>query len=497
MLLNLRVMLVCVLLLCHGTCSAAGVSSRDDTLNDGRRNITDGQTLVSAGGSFTLGFFSPGEPSRRYVGVWFSASIEAVVWVANRDSPLNDTSGVLAIDGVGGLLVLDGSGRSVWSSSNTTTTGSVASSSSSSVEARLLESGNLVVVRDDDDDEISSGAVLWQSFDHPSNTLIAGMRLGRNPQTGAEWSLRSWRSPEDPATGDCRRAMDTRGLPDCVSWRGDAKKYRTGPWNGLWFSGVPEMASYSDMFTNQVVVRPDEVAYVFNATAAAPFSRLVLSEAGVIQRLAWDGGSRVWNVFAQAPRDVCDDYAKCGAFGLCNVNTAATLFCGCVQGYVPVSPAHWSMREAAAGCRRSAPLDCRDGGATTDGFAVVPGVKLPDTENATVDVGATLEECRARCLANCSCVSYAAADIRGGGGGSGCVIWAGDIVDVRYVDKGQDLYVRLAKSELAANKKRGRSMLKILLPVTACLLLLVCVFLVWICKFRGKISRSNTAHQTS
>ncbi|KAE8811354.1 putative serine/threonine-protein kinase receptor [Hordeum vulgare] len=477
MFLNFRVMLISVLFVSLGTTSLAGVSSPPDKLNDGRRNITDGEMLVSAGGSFTLGFFSPGAPSRRYVGIWFSASTDAVVWVANRDSPLNDTAGVLAIDGAGRLILLDGSGRTAWSSSNTTNRGST---SSLSAEARLLESGNLVVVRDE-----SSGAVLWQSFDHPSNTLIAGMRLGRNPQTGAEWSLRSWRSPDDPATGDCRRAMDTRGLPDCVSWRGDAKKYRTGPWNGLWFSGVPEMASYSDMFTNQVVVRADEVAYVFNATAAAPFSRLVLSEDGVIQRLAWDGGSRVWNVFAQAPRDVCDDYAKCGAFGLCNVNTASTLFCGCVQGYVPVSPAHWSMREAAAGCRRNAPLDCRDGGAaTTDGFVVVPGVKLPDTDNATVDVGATLEGCRARCLANCSCVAYAAADIRGGGGGSGCVIWVGHIVDVRYVDKGQDLYVRLAKSELAVNKKRG-SMLKILLPVTACLLVLMCIFLVWICKFRG------------
>ncbi|XP_020185450.1 receptor-like serine/threonine-protein kinase SD1-8 [Aegilops tauschii subsp. strangulata] len=487
MFLNLRLMLVSVLFLSLGSTSARGVASLD-TLNDGRRNITDGQMLVSAGGSFTLGFFSPGELNRRYVGIWFSASMDAVVWVANRDSPLNDTAGVLEIDGAGRLFLLDGSGLTVWSS-NTTTGGS---GTPSSAAAQLLESGNLVVVRDDDE---SNGAVLWQSFDHPSNTLIAGMRLGRNPQTGAEWSLRSWRSPDNPATGDCRRAMNTRGLPDCVSWRGDAKKYRTGPWNGLWFSGVPEMASYSDMFTNQVVVRPDEVAYVFNATAAAPFSRLVLSEAGVIQRLAWDGGSRVWNVFAQAPRDVCDDYAKCSAFGLCNVNTAATLFCGCVQGYVPVSPAHWSMREAAAGCRRSTPLDCRDGGATTDGFAVVSGVKLPDTDNATVDVGATLEACRARCLATCSCVAFAAADIRGGGGGSGCVIWAGDIVDVRYVDKGQDLYVRLAKSELAAaNKKRG-SMLKILLPVTACLLVLMCsIFLVWICKFRGnRRNRDNQA----
>ncbi|KAF2936044.1 hypothetical protein DAI22_04g275100 [Oryza sativa Japonica Group] len=447
---------------------AAGVAS--DTLSNGR-NLTDGDTLVSANGSFTLGFFSPGLPSRRYLAIWFSESADAV-WVANRDSPLNDTAGVVVIDGTGGLVLLDGAaGQAAWSSNTT--------GSSPSVAVQLLESGNLVV-RDQ-----GSGDVLWQSFDNPSNTLIAGMRLGRNPRTGAEWSLTSWRAPDDPATGGCRRVMDTRGLADCVSWCGAGKKYRTGPWNGLWFSGVPEMASYSSMFANQVVVKPDEIAYVFTAaTAAAPFSRLVLSEAGVIQRLVWDPSSKGWNTFAQAPRDVCDDYAKCGAFGLCNVNTASTLFCSCMAGFSPMFPSQWSMRETSGGCRRNAPLECGNG-STTDGFVPVRGVKLPDTDNATVDTGATLDECRARCFANCSCVAYAAADIRGAGGGSGCVMWTGDVIDVRYVDKGQDLYLRLAKPELVNNKKR--TVIKVLLPVTAaCLLLLMSMFLVWLRKCRGK-----------
>ncbi|CAL5070235.1 unnamed protein product [Urochloa decumbens] len=319
------------------------------------------------------------------------------------------------------------------------------------------------------------------------------MRLGKDPQTGAEWSLTSWRAANDPSPGDCRHVMDTKGvLPDCVSWQGNVKKYRTGPWNGLWLSGIPDMASYPDMFSNQVIVHPDEIAYSFSTTADMAFSRLVLNEVGVLLRLAWDPASRVWNVFGQVPGDVCDDYAMCGAFGLCSVNTASTLFCNCIVGFSPVDPTRWSVRESSDGCRRNVPLECGNGTTTTDGFMVVRGVKLPDTQNATVDMNATLEQCRARCLSNCSCVAYAAADIRGGG--SGCVMWKDYIIDVRYVDKGQDLYVRLAKSELATKKKRW-DVEKIVLPVTASLLAVPVTaagiyYLAWICKLRG-LRRNN------
>ncbi|KAF0890866.1 hypothetical protein E2562_004340 [Oryza meyeriana var. granulata] len=379
-----------------------------DMLDDGRRNITDGETLFSAGGSFTLGFFSPpGVATRRYLGIWFSVSEDAVCWVANRDRPLNGTSGVLLLGNAGSLLLLDGSdGEVVWSSNST---------GGKSAVAQLLESGNLVVRQRPD-----SSAYLWQLFDHPSNTLLPGMKTGKNLWTGAEWDITSWRSASDPSPGPYRRGTETKGLPENALWQGDTKRYWTGPWNGLWFNGVPEMASYADMFTYQVTVSPGEITY------------------------------------------------GCGAFGLCNVNAASTSFCSCARGFSPASPSAWYMRETSGGCRRNAPLDCGgDAGATTDGFVVVRSVKLPDTHNASVEAGVSLKECGERCLANCSCVAYAAADIRGGGGGGhGCIMWSDYIVDLRYMDKGQDLYLRLAKSELDESSTR---------KITAAVIAAICV----------------------
>jgi hypothetical protein len=426
---------------------AAGKFS--DVLANGR-NVSDGDVLVSAGGSFTLGFFSPAgsgaaQPatrSRRYLGIWFSISPEAVHWVANRDRALNDTSGALKMSDAGVLLLLDGAGKVVWSSSSSSSAGS-----SSSSTAQLLESGNLVVHAQGSGS--GSGTALWQSFDYPCNTLLPGMKIGKNRWTGAEWYLLSWRTAVDPSPGNYRYVTDADGaLPENDLLDGnDTKMYRTGVWNGKRFNGVPEMArctsSFADMFSFQLTVSPGEVTYSYVAKAGAPFSRVVVTDDGVVRRLVWDAATRAWKTFFQAPGDSCDSYAKCGAFGLCDSNAWATSICRCVKGFSPVSPAACSMREFSGGCRRNVALDCING-IGTDGFEVLHGVKLPDTHNASLDMALKLGECKVRCLANCSCVAYAAADFSG----SGCIIWTNPFVDLRFVDDGQDIYLRLASSEI-------------------------------------------------
>jgi hypothetical protein len=391
---------------------------------------------------FTLGFFSPGLSSNRYLGIWFTVSHDAVCWVANRERPLNESAGgVLVISDTGSLLLLDGSSHQIlWSSNSTSTT-------SLEVEAQLLDNGNLVV------HDRGSSNILWQSFDFPSNTMLSGMKVGKNMWTGAEWHLMSWRSADDPSPGDYRCVLGTSGLPDFVLWQGGVKRYRVGPFIGRRFSGVPEVSSYADWITFQVTTSPAEITYMYKVKPGALLTRLVVTETGVVKRLVWDASARTWVTFFQGPRDVCDDYGKCGEFGVCDAVAASTSFCGCLKGWFsPASPSVWSMKKTGGGCRRNVPLNCGDGGrggaVTNDGFVAVSGVKLPDAHNASVDRSITVEDCRARCLAHCSCLAYAAADIGGGGSGSGCVIWMDEIVDLRYVDRGQDLFLRLAKSEL-------------------------------------------------
>ena len=168
------------------------------------QSIKDGDVLVSSGQSYELGFFSPGiDSTRRYVGIWYrKVSERTVVWVANRDSPINGTSGVLAINEQGNLVIYENNRSSVpvWSPN-------VAASSMTNCTAQLLDSGNLVLVQQD------SKGVLWQSFDHGTDTLLPGMKLGLDLKIGLNRSLSSWKSKDDPGTGTILYGIDPSGFP--------------------------------------------------------------------------------------------------------------------------------------------------------------------------------------------------------------------------------------------------------------------------------------------
>nr|GMC52474.1 G-type lectin S-receptor-like serine/threonine-protein kinase At4g27290 [Ipomoea batatas] len=58
----------------------------------------------------------------------------------------------------------------------------------------------------------------------------------------------------------------------------------------------------------------------------------------------------------------------------------------------------------------------------------------------------SLQECERVCLSNCSCMAYSTLNISNGG--SGCLMWYADLVDMRTIRDGQDIYIRLAATEI-------------------------------------------------
>ncbi|CAA2963173.1 G-type lectin S-receptor-like serine threonine-kinase At4g27290 isoform X1 [Olea europaea subsp. europaea] len=281
-------------------CSALDILTSNAT-------ITNGKTLVSLGQSFELGFFSPSNSSKWYIGIWYKKFPEVIVWVANRENPLGNSSGVLTISPDGDLVLLNA------------TTGVVWSSNSSRIEpasvAQLLESGNLVLKRKDDNTE----NYIWQSFDFPSDTLLPGMKMGWNLSTGANRYLTSWKGNNDPSPGDITYRIDHLGMPQFVLRKGSEKIFRTGPWNGIRFSGtgVPSNILFKVIF----VYDKKDLYYKYEVSDDSIITRLAVNQSGLLQRLVLNKGDSSWTTLYSSQNDPCDEYGVCGANGICKISS--------------------------------------------------------------------------------------------------------------------------------------------------------------------------------
>lgn len=168
---------------------------------------------------------------------------------------------------------------------------------------------------------------------------------------------------------------------------------------------------------------------------------MILSTNGIIERFIWVERTQEWVLYVTGQMDNCDRYGLCGPYGICNINNSPP--CGCLRGFEPRFQEEWRSADWSNGCMRKADLNCAGG----DGFMKQRGVKVPDTRKTLFNVSMNLEECEKVCLRNCNCTAYANSDVRAGG--SGCLIWLDELVDIRmYGEDGQDIYVRMAASEL-------------------------------------------------
>ncbi|KAJ0045004.1 hypothetical protein Pint_04369 [Pistacia integerrima] len=422
---------------------AIRIATAEDRITAGE-SIRDGETVVSAAESFELGFFSPENSNSRYLGIWYKkVSPGTVAWVANRDAPLSDHSGVLSISLQGVLVLLNRTNDTIWSSN--------ASRTASNPVAVLLDSGNLVVKDGSDDNNPDN--FLWQSFDYPCNTLLPGMKLGINLDTGLNRFLSSWKSLDDAAEGDFTFKIDPDGYPQSYLRKGSDIQFRSGSWNGLRWTGAPTLKPNS-VYTYEFVLNEHEVYFKFEILNDSVPSRMVLSPSGQLQRFTWIDRTRRWAPYSATISDQCDNYDLCGAYASCNINNPPTV-CGCLDGFSPKSPGDWNIFDWSDGCVPRTPLNCSESG---DGFLKLSAVKLPDTSHSKADKNFSLLECEKLCFDNCSCTAYANLDVRDGG--SGCLLWFDDLIDIRDytdIDGGQDLYVRMAASELDKIRKRRKS----------------------------------------
>ncbi|PIA60777.1 hypothetical protein AQUCO_00300354v1 [Aquilegia coerulea] len=167
-------------------------------------------------------------------------------------------------------------------------------------------------------------------------------------------------------------------------------------------------------------------------------SLLVMDLSGQIKQFSWAEDTQAWFMFWSQPRQHCDVYRYCGAFGVCN--QIGLPFCTCLNGFEPRSPKDWNLNDFSGGCMRKTSLQCGD----EDGFLQVQVVKQPDNQQSLNIRSA--DDCKLSCLKECSCHAYAL--------NKSCLVWNGDLFNLHQSPDGDNrlsIQLRLAAYEISSS----------------------------------------------
>ncbi|KVI02170.1 hypothetical protein Ccrd_019451 [Cynara cardunculus var. scolymus] len=400
-------------------CALITCTTAADTIS-ANQTIRNEEAIISAQQTFELGFFNPENSTKWYVGIWYkrippTSRTQTVMWVANRNSPLSDNSGELSLTIHGILVLRNTTGNVIWSSSNSSLP------SMRKPVAQLLDTGNFVIREENGNPENS----IWQSFDIPTDTFVARMKLGKDLVTGLERYLTSWKSENDPSPGDYTLWIDTKGYPQMIVRYGSKIIFRAGPWNGLRFSGLPEMRP-NPVYKFGFVLNQREMYYHFDDVNSSEVSRLVMHPTGRLERMIWKESRQEWLGYSTPSTENCNSYGLCGSFGSCNITNLAALW---VFGRVR---ADITGPVECGGCQRSTPLDC----GPRESFRKYSNLKLPDTQESWFNQSMNLDNCEMVCKKNCICTAYTTQNITGTG--SGCLLWFGNLIDIQTLPNSKD-----------------------------------------------------------
>uniref|UniRef100_A0ACD5UEN4 Uncharacterized protein n=1 Tax=Avena sativa TaxID=4498 RepID=A0ACD5UEN4_AVESA len=376
--------------------------------------------LISKGGDFALGFFSPTSSNKSfYLGIWYHKlpGSRTIVWIANRDNPIVTTSSpILAIGNNSNLVLSDYHGHNIWIASSNIATGGA------QAYAVLLDSGNFVL-------RLANNTDIWQSFDHPTDTLLPTMRFLVSYKAQVVGRLVAWKGPDDPSSGNFSCTGDPISPTfQRLIFHGTMPYCRSNVLKGVSVPGGTYLSNTSSIVYETAISQGDEFYFMFTVSDGSPSTRFTLDYTGALRALSWNYHLLSWEVISESPKAACDIYAACGPFSYCDL-TDVFPSCKCLNGFEP------DGHNFSTSCQRTQELKC----GKQSRFVTLPGMKVPDKflhiKNKSFD------ECAAECSSNCSCTAYAYANLSSAGAEADltrCLVWIGELIDTgKSVDSGE------------------------------------------------------------
>ncbi|KAM3699799.1 hypothetical protein ACJW31_05G053100 [Castanea mollissima] len=230
------------------------------------------------------------------------------------------------------------------------------------------------------------------------------MKIGINTKTGHRWSLTSWSSVEDPASGSFKLGMDPNNTNQLIIW-----------WQGeiYWVSGLWQNSSF-----NLPHELSNDAYYHFSYQSeekAKYFKYFVYKDVIPFQRLSLDASGALWGMTTNAVKVILE----------------------CKQP------------NFLDGCFGRKYEECTAG----KGFTAKKGLKAPSGFKFNEGDKLTLNDCKAMCMNYCSCVAYASTN----DDETGCEIWGNDGGDNQYI---YHRYIYVRQSPLDFVNKNSESVKK-------------------------------------
>ncbi|KAG8661094.1 hypothetical protein MANES_02G210560v8 [Manihot esculenta] len=355
---------------------------------------------LSPSEDFAFGFRQLDKKELYWLAIWYNKiPTETIVWYANGDNPAPPRS-KLELTADRGLVLTSPQGAEIWKSGINLGEAS---------NGFMNDTGNFIVSN-------SSSEILWQSFDHPTDTLLPGQTLERGGQ------ILSSRLTE---TNFSRGRFQFRLIPD-----GNAVLNTNNLPTGYAYEAYFRSNTADSNLSNaglRVVFNDSGYLYVLRASGKQELlspGRLVSAEENYYRvTLNFDGvfiqyshpkdstGNEVnWSVIRTMPGNICTDIngqvgtGPCGFNGVCRLGADQRPICSCPERFSLLDP-----NDAYGGCRPdfNAQFCEEDVSNSPEDFDFL---ELDDTDWTTSEYEwyepFNVEECQNACIEDCFCNTF-------------------------------------------------------------------------------------------
>jgi len=271
--------------------------------------------------TFTAGFYAVGQNAFCFA-IWYTHSPNTLVWMANRAYPVNGKRSTLSLLKSGNLVLTDAAQFQVWSTNTAT--------ASKQVHLRLYDSGNLVLL-----EHSSDSAVLWQSFDFPTDTL-----LPNQPLRGST-NLVSSRSGSNYSSGFYKLFFDFENVLRLMY---NGPRVSSVYWPYAWLQSNNfgnGNGNGRSIFNDSRVVVVDDLGYLVSSDnfsfktsdyGMILLRRLTLDHDGNVRFYSMKDGEDKWSVSGLFRRQPCFIHGICGPSSICSYDPRTGRKCSCVPG---------------------------------------------------------------------------------------------------------------------------------------------------------------------